>query len=158
MTIVGVTYQTILSRLVLQSLQLCDVAYDFRYDRSNRGLGMALGLKRRMPRLDWEDNLDLTDGDRRVPAWNGVRGVSLLTVKVARHHVGVMELSDYARMCLEAGGSAGTLILFFSSSSSQQVEFKRGRDNVHRLIAGSRAWFRSTDLWVMGPARFHLPT
>ena len=32
MTVVGVTYQTILSRLVLQSCQLCDVAHDFRYD------------------------------------------------------------------------------------------------------------------------------
>ena len=32
MTIVGVTYQTILNRLMSQSCQLCDVAHDFRYD------------------------------------------------------------------------------------------------------------------------------
>jgi len=32
MTIVGVTYQTILNRLMLQSWRLCDVAHDFRYD------------------------------------------------------------------------------------------------------------------------------
>ena len=32
MTIVGATYQTILSRLMLQSCQLCDVARDFQYD------------------------------------------------------------------------------------------------------------------------------
>jgi len=34
MTIAGVTHQTILSRLVLQSCQLCDVVHDFRYDPS----------------------------------------------------------------------------------------------------------------------------
>ena len=25
-------------------------------------------------------------------------------------------------------------------------------------VISSRAWFRSTDLWVMGPARFHCAT
>jgi len=34
MTIVGVTCQTVLNRLMLQSCQLCDVAHDFRYDPS----------------------------------------------------------------------------------------------------------------------------
>ena len=35
MVIVDVTYQTILNHLMLQSCQLCDVAHDFRYDRSS---------------------------------------------------------------------------------------------------------------------------
>jgi len=35
-TIVGASYQTILNRLMLQGCQLCDVAHDFRYDRTLR--------------------------------------------------------------------------------------------------------------------------
>ncbi|KAE9531506.1 hypothetical protein AGLY_010712 [Aphis glycines] len=33
-------------------------------------------------------------------------------------------------------------------------------ENIERIgtYQGSRAWFRSTDLWVMGPARFHCAT
>ena len=30
--------------------------------------------------------------------------------------------------------------------------------NVEKRKKLSRAWFRSTDLWVMGPARFHCAT
>ncbi len=31
----------------------------------------------------------------------------------------------------------------------------KGKDTIENL---SREWFRSTDLWVMGPARFHCAT
>ena len=40
----------------------------------------------------------------------------------------------------------------------QSLEWFLGQQFVWQKVKSSRAWFRSTVLWVMGPARFHCAT